>query len=82
MFSKLLIVRLFAFSIKLMQVKLISKSLEKEEMITFTKDYVIYLNFWKIKKSKNQKKSRNIGILDYKLVLKKYFILTFLGILK
>ena len=65
-----------------MQVKLISKSLEKEEMITFTKDYVIYLNFWKIKKSKNQKKSRNIGILDYKLVLKKYFILTFLGILK
>ena len=78
----MLIVRLFAFSIKLMQVKLISKSLEKEEMITFTKDYVIYLNFWKIKKSKNQKKSRNIGILDYKLVLKKYFILTFLGILK
>lgn len=65
-----------------MQVKLISKSLEKEEMITFTKDYVIYLNFWKIKKSKNQKKSRNIGILDYMLVLKKYFILTFLGILK
>lgn len=41
-FSELLIVHLFAFSIKVIQVKL-SKPLEKEKVITFTKDHIIYL---------------------------------------
>lgn len=40
----MLIVHVFAFSIKLMQVQL-SKTLQKEEMITFTKDHTIFLNF-------------------------------------
>lgn len=56
-FSESLVVHLFAFSIKLMQVKF-SKSLEKEEIITFTKDHIIFFNF-----------QRNYAILKIKQCL-------------